>query len=874
MMKINKLFFASALSLTLIQPTLAAYNDPGTDYSAQLALASARTPWVNHPSNSAVGLADVMACILSDSGVGLPGYANKTWVAYVNEQKCDLTDQSDTTTYAKMTITSSMASTSSTQDIVAWAEFSDKARFVVNAQVSASESDQGPWGLWSFRFKQVGLIGGNDAPDITDADPYAAERGYASTVLLDSGDVELRSGARFPEGGTSYESMAAKVLSSQGSSDNIQYVSFNHDEWSGSVRETYDTGKSNINDVYASEIDTNGLVSNTQECRSRSNVWETNWRHALFDANTGELFELPNPGFEFAATDNTSIYSYGNVGMWGVWLSGEPRDSWTLDPAEQIVAIQQEYGERSAFSLTLAHGKLIKTGRTRVSPNVDHKLRTWGQNGELNVKWDRSNRKFVAYDTSNAQDVTDTAQLNTDIAAQLQNGSSQLWRWFWNENLRKSLHLEVSSASDAIAFQANASHKVVFQEDVWDRVDGSSSTEDALLYPSSTANSAHFVCVDNCLAPIANTIDYPISAAQSNALVSSTGDWRSIPQKSATKTDKTTFEHYYLASATSTSFLPGTLYRDKTGDGLTSDDEPVIFNFYETWGDEDHTLKSYDSAADVTRTNNNDYMSMRLHLVTSSCSVDDIESEQQCKTDNQYRWETGQQNWHLGTIIRDADGDSYAVSEPLMLKVTYDSDKDKNALAVGNSDSNFTGQGSDPTGAGTLAYVLPNGYWDEFSASNCNSNAATWDNTLQGCKYVFELEQYDGKVLTTEYDGRELRSPGVRDLLLGDWIRLMNPKDGELIFTDVNDATKTYRTVAVEREENLLLSQNTTCGVASSGDSSVEFTGVMDQFGLTDIPGIVDNTNYPLPTNTWAEKPSPSLDCVVRESVEVGNCSS
>ena len=870
-MKFNKNVLTSALALTLAQPTFSAYNDAGTDYSNTLAIASSRTPWVNHPSNQSVNLADAMACILSESGVGLAGYANKTWVAYVNEQTCDLTDNTDTTTYAKMTITSSMASASSPQDIVAWAEFSDGFDFVVNAQVTASEDDQGPWGLWNFRFKQVAGPEGA-VPEITDANPRAAERGYASTVLLDTNDVELQSGYFFPENATSYEQMGAKVLSSQGSSDNIQYVSFIHNDWNGDI---YSTGKANINDVYSSRIDTSGLVNNTQECRSRSNIWETNWRHALFDATTGEEFQLPNPGFEFDAISNTNIYGYGNVGMWGVWLAGEPRDNWTLDPEEQIVDVRQQYGDKADFSLTLAHGKLIKTGRVRVSPDNTHKLRTWGQNGELFVRWNGTTKKFVAYDTTNAQDVTDVAQLNADITTQIANDSDgRLWRWLWNENLRKSLNLEISTESDAIAFQGNASHKVIFEEDVWDRVDGSSPAEDALLYPSSVSNSAHFVCVDNCLAPIANTVSYPITAAESNDLVSSSGDYQSIPTKSVTSSDKTTFEHYYLASATSAAdFLPGTLYRDKTGNGLTNDDEPVIFNFYETWGDDNRTLKSYGSDSDVPRTNNNEYMSMRLHLVNSSCSVDQIAAENACKSANQYRWETGQQNWHLGTIIRDSNGDSYAVSEPLMLKYEFDSNKDRNALAEGNSDANFTGQGNDPTGPGTFAYVLRNNDWDQLSGTSCNSSSATWDNTLEGCKLVFELEQFDGKFLTTEFDGRELHSYGVHDLLLGDWIRLINPKDGEVIFTDVNDSTKTYRAVALQGEENLLLSKNSTCGVASSSGTSVEFTSPIDQFGISDIPSAFDS-NHPVPSTTWAEKPTPSTDCVVREGIEVGSCSS
>ena len=854
-----------ALTISLSQPTIAAFNDPGTDYSVAAAVSAATTPWVSDPSNRAVALADIMACILSQSGVGLPGYANKDWVAYVNEQKCDLTDESDTTTYAKIWSQSSMASTSTPQDIVSWVEFTDGSRFVVNSQVSANKEEVEPWGIWSFRFKQVGLAGGGDAPDITNSDPYVAERGYASAAQVDN-DIEIRSGFRAPDG-SYYDAMQAKVLAVDGNKDNIKFVSLMSSEDNGQQDDEYSTGQTSGDYVFSGDLALSGNISNSV-CRDRNNTWETNWDHSLFDYATGQRFQLENPGFEFQAQNKTNIYGYGNVGQWGVWLSGEPRAAWTLDPSEeeQIVTIAKSYGDLAEYTLTLTHGKLTKTGRVEVTANPSHKLRTYAYNSTLNygydiyVKWDNINSKFIPYSaTPTAQETSDAIDLNTQLSNQLgwANGNYTWSRWFHDETDNASLYMTLSADSNDTDF-AQSGIPVYFEKDVRDRVDGSTSAETAILFPASDSAAAHFLCTDNCLSPTSTSVNnstvtissYPITKEVHNSLVSSSGQWRSVPkyQPDPSATPARPYQHYYLAPANSTTYLPGTLYRDKTGNGLTTDDEAVIFDFYQNWRDETATQYTY-AGSSTNRVNRADVMSMQIFQITSGCSATQIINNNTCRSSVQYHWDTGQQNWHLGTILLDNSGDAYAVSEPLQLKATYFKNADRN--------KNTTGDPNDPTGDGKLAYTIPYGYWNQPTGESCT--------TSDGCSYVYDLEDINGMEISTSFDGRQLNSVNIKDKNLNDWMRLLNPADGQIVFTDVNDATKQYVAVSNEREEALLPAPSSSC-------NSISFSSAMTDFSIVDIPGAADNTNYPLPTHTWDEKPTIDESCVVREGEEEGNC--
>ena len=56
--------------------------------------------WVNDSSNQAVRLLDIMSCMAGEGGISRPGFANKSWIALVDEVKCGM-DNGDTSGQVK-----------------------------------------------------------------------------------------------------------------------------------------------------------------------------------------------------------------------------------------------------------------------------------------------------------------------------------------------------------------------------------------------------------------------------------------------------------------------------------------------------------------------------------------------------------------------------------------------------------------------------------------------------------------------------------------------------------------------------------------------------------------------------------------------------
>ena len=86
--RLKELIVGSALSVLL--PVVSIAADLNDNYSTAVT-----ERWVNDSSDQAVQLLNIMTCMAGQGGVGRAGYANKSWIAFVDEVKCGI-DPGDT----------------------------------------------------------------------------------------------------------------------------------------------------------------------------------------------------------------------------------------------------------------------------------------------------------------------------------------------------------------------------------------------------------------------------------------------------------------------------------------------------------------------------------------------------------------------------------------------------------------------------------------------------------------------------------------------------------------------------------------------------------------------------------------------------------
>jgi len=816
----RKLYLVVISFLFTSNVALAAFDDAGTDYSVAKAAADAVKPYTNDASNEVVGLADTMACLMKNSGVGLEGYANKTWVAYVNEQTCDVSDSNGATTYAKMTVVSEMA-TGGTQDLSVWAEFSSGEHYIVAAQVSSGPDETPPWGLWNFRFYQAGLNASSLSGFSEDSTPFY---GYAS-VEVDGNDIKVIS--------SEYESsgdwgVRAKVIAGNGSEDDISFVGYIQDNGS----ESYSTGKTSASAAYTANIDSSDAIDTTNaSCKARDEVWETNWRHKLYYATNGVEYSLARPGFEFTDLTNSGN---GNISADGFWLSGEPRATWD-SVADRSISIQERYGDLNTYTLKLGHGRLNKITWGGTAFNSNHMFQIWAQDSsnnwdEYDVKWDATNKKFVLFSNGN-----NASEVN-DLVEDYLNNSYDVWMY----NRTESESYKMVRDADSSDTFSNTGYPYSLYAQKRTRVDGSENPKIA-----ENTSVTKFACTNGCYSHSV----LPVSISDFNS-ASPVQDWSG-----------TAFTYFFVPTVdvddSFTDYLPGTLYADNTSSGtvgeLDSNDKPVMFNFYKPWP-EDGNYYEFGSSTGVTASNTNHWMGMRLYRIdenNASCNTaSKIATNSSCRTTS-YRWETGPNIWDMGTFLVDSDGSPYPLTQPVNLTVTYEQSKDKNATVAGDQQN--------PSDLGDFRVLIPNGYWNPLSNSQCTTSA--------GCEDTFSLEDLDGQTLVTRWDGREFDCGGncVKDANSNSWIRFVNPKDGQLRFSDGENE---FVTVAPEADETLIsYADNSNCST-----DGIVISSVMSGLGRSDIPEPLDQANYPMPTATFDDIPTGvDTTCVVRDGVEICN---
>ena len=145
--KLKSLVIGSMFSFMV--PTVLMAADVNDNYNTAVV-----EKWVNDSSNTAVQLLDIMTCMGGAGGISRPGFANKSWIALVDEVACGI-DNGDTSAQEKkatIQFTSTLAAAGGTQEVVGYMEQSDGKKVIMNMQIKQSASALPPYGEWYSSF--------------------------------------------------------------------------------------------------------------------------------------------------------------------------------------------------------------------------------------------------------------------------------------------------------------------------------------------------------------------------------------------------------------------------------------------------------------------------------------------------------------------------------------------------------------------------------------------------------------------------------------------------------------------------------------------------------------------------------------------------
>ena len=810
-LKLSALSFAIA-TLSNINTVNAAPYTAGSDYMTALAEAQAMTPFVNDRANTVVDMADTLACIMREAGLGVTGVANQTFKAIVNEANCGIGD-GDRTTFANLTIQSSHADNNSAQDVTGWMEQANGNKFIVQAQITAGPDDVAPWGLVDIRFKRADLA----VTGSRDFDPTLDMHGWVSTTQSGN-DLVLESSANeIWEFGTFKSQVKATLVNSD--TDNVKYVAYRYenDQWSGTSSQYY-VGQANANNLWSDTINASDVLQGSAQCKARDSMWSTGWNDRLFLYSDGSEVTLTGD-IDFSATVGSDT-KFGNVGYWGMWLP-EYRSSWDFpgisdaNTSRTIAGTESYVSSPRTLDIIQGGGTMWVQSSITLSdlPETPY-VNGWdiAQSTSFNGQWDSSNSRVDdGSGTTHSFDTTGTS--NGDVLAEM---------WTQGRPFRRFIAV-------------NDSGSVAFQELVNSRL-GAGSTM------ANSTGVTRLTCVNNCPAPTA--VYDPTKSYSNNGSA----------------------KPFIYNGAKATTGLPATLYYDADDSGtLSAGDIPMATNFYAPYPNSDEKYYLFDGETNITDSSSNSVseieisdsavnMSSHANFQLSAYNSSDCNSSDTtgCFDGTQYSWEFSPNSWSNQTFVyNDSTGAAITFDQPKILKFTYD--------AIGD-DVNGTIPGNGT--AGQLDLSISEGGWDPINGETCSSSSSDWDGT-SSCTPTLNLGNYVGQQVTTEWGGRSLWLEGFEDGNLGMWIRALNPASGSSSGTETVKFTDTsgveYVHVTTARD---LFPSNDTGACTAIALSTVDADHSYD-----DLPTLGFTTAHPEPSVDWADKPADSTvdqTCIIR----------
>ena len=802
--------------LSLMAPTVLVAAEANDNYNT-----ATTEKWVNDSSNTAVQLLDIMTCMGGAGGISRPGFANKSWIALVDEKACGI-DNGDTSAQEKkatIQFSSTLAAAGGTQEIVGYMEQSDGNKVIMNMQIKKSAATLPPYGDWYSSFYFV-----NDPSKDFAGQTGSVFHGYGEVKQVGS-DVVVMS-AHSPSGSDG-ASVETKIVYAGGSVADVTYnykfggltgdAAFMNGNYLGKASSTY---------LYTGFVNTDGEFQNARaQCKKRDSVWQSSWKGALYDTTTNARLKLATPPFQFTLSDG----SRGDARKDHSWMENNTVRL-GLDPAANTIAITRS-DTNVAATLQWTPTRMETKSYSDFTP-ASGDIFNSGESTDGMAEWDGTNDLKVDQDgnTGNGREAT------IDRV-------TRVWSSFYDAEF-----LYDGSQTPGTWKMIN---RIPF-------VSGS--------YPAS-GTSAKYKCYATYNCPHTSThlsnINPTLAQYKTIMADNSTDWWQEFHGGKDVSHNGNTEFHYYLTAITPpTGYLGATLYWDDEKDGLDTDDKPVMFKFnvaniYDA-DDGQWAKKAMSHGEDtaVNFTTNGEKYDSTNELRTEGMWATLLPDSSSCDATN---WHTcadavdfNTQQWVYDhpLIPINAAGTVIDISPVMKMKYTQ----------VVADDLNYN--------SGTpivIPATLGANEWIEWLSKPCTPGMTEDLDTDQNdntCQINIDLTKFNDKVLNIRYDGEMNNLPGYYDRAQDTFYRLINPKDGA-IFTNMAD-DKTYKYKALGIDEVFVPE-----ALASSCGADVKFTAIPTGFAASDLPSYSDTTKS-RPSQTWNTKPT-APSCILDGEVET-NC--
>ena len=810
--KLKSLVIGSMFSFMV--PTALVAADANDNYTTAVV-----DKWVNDSSNQAVQLLDIMSCMAGQGGVSRAGFANKSWIALVDEVKCGM-DNGDTSGQEKKStiqFSSSLAAVGGTQEVVGYMEQSSGNKVILNMQIKQSAAALPPYGEWFSSFYFV-----NDTDKNYANQTGSVFHGYGDVKQVGS-DVVVMS-AHSPQCSGDCAAIETKIVYAGGSVADVTYNYKTSGLTGGAAQGNgYFIGKANSTELYTGFVNASDVFqSSMSQCKQRDSVWQSSWLGALYDTTTNARLKLATPPFQFTVNSDSSR---GDARKDGSWMENDTLRM-KLDPAANTIAAKRT-DTNAAVILQWTPTRMEKKSYTAFSPATGDFFNS-GEGTDGRAKWDGTNLK-VDLDGNSANGYEASITRATKVwssfyDAEFMYDGSSTW---------KMINMTPFSASDYPVASASALYK-------------------CYATYNCPHSSTHLSNVNPTLA------QYKAIRADT-----STDWWQEFHGGKSVSHNGSTEFHYYLTAVTPpTGYLGATLYWDDEKDGLDTDDKPVMFKFNvantNVSGQWIRKVVEHgsDTVANFTKDGNALADNFSNYLDTADMWATLIPSSSSCNASN---WSTcsdaiefNARQWVYDQplIPKDASGSVIDISPTMKMKYTQ---------VIADDLNNNAG---DPI---IIPATFSAGDWIEWLSKPCTSGM-TGDLDADGddstCQINIDLNKFNGKVLNIRYDGEMNNLPGYFDRAQNTFYRLINPKDGA-IFTNMAD-DKTYKYKALGIDEVFVPEPN-----AASCSAGVKFTAIPTGFAASDLPSYSDTTKA-RPSQTWDTKPT-APSCILEGDVET-NC--
>ena len=814
-MKYNVKSIVLGSILSLVAPIVVLAADANDNYTTATV-----EKWVNDSSNQAVQLLDIMTCMGGAGGVSRPGFANKSWIALVDEVACGI-DNGDVSAQQKnatIQFSSTLAAAGGTQEVVGYMEQSDGAKVVMNMQIKKSASALPPYGDWYSSFYFV-----NDPSKNFAGQTGSVFHGYGDVKQVGS-DVVVMSAHSQKDSDT--PSVESKIVYAGGSVSDVTYnYKYAGMTGGGAAYNGNYLGKANATELYTGFVNTsNAFQSWASQCKKRDSIWQSTWKGALYDTTTNARLKVATPPFQFTVDSDSSR---GEVRKENSWVENDTLRM-KLDPAANTVAAKRS-DTSAAVTLQWTPTRMEKKSYIAFVPATDDMFNS-GEGTDGRAYWDGTNLKVDQNGSPSSGDGYETSLTRI----------TKVWSNFYDAEF---------------VYDGSSTWKMI-NKTQFSSADYPDASTSALYKCYATYNCPHSSTYLSNVNP---------TLAQYKAIMADTStDWwqEFHGGKSVSHSGSTEF-HYYLTAVTPpTGYLGATLYWDDEKDGLDTDDKPVMFKFNVAneidngaWAQKvvEHgadTVLNFTTNGSALADNYSNYLDTQgmwatLIPTSSSCNASNWSTCSDAIEFNARQWVYDQP-----LIPIDASGSVIDISPTMKMKYTQ-------VLA---NDLNY----NDGTPI-SIPATFARGDWIEWLKKPCTpemSEDLDTDFSDDTCQINIDLTKFNGKTLNVGYDGEMNNLPGYYDRAQSTFYRLINPKDG-VIFTNMAD-DKTYKYKALGIDEVFVPQAN-----AASCSAGVKFTSVPTGFAAADLPSYADTTK-PRPSQIWNTKPT-APSCILDGDVET-NC--